>query len=266
MLGTIIRQNSTLWSDWNFRLATKAPAFSPGSLTRDKILSNCGKSLEALGLAKIDLYYLHGPDSQTPIEEQVDAMAELHASGKFERWGVSNISAEVVRNMHKYAVSKGYAPPKVYQGVYNPLHRTVEEGLFPVLKDLDMVFYGYSPLAGGLFAKDIDQILKPEKGTRYDEMKVFGGIYLSERNVAGLRTLTEKCNEHGITVLEATMRWFMHHSKLREVDGVILGASTQQQIERSLGFAHQGPLSDALVDAFQDLWTPQKDNPPAFGF
>ena len=100
-------------------------------------------------------------------------------------------------------------------------------------------------------------------------MSQFGGIYLSEGNVAGLRRLAEKCKDEGqggISVLEATVRWFMHHSALGEEDGVIFGASSESQIERTLGYLGKGPLSDGLVEAFEELWTPLKGNMPQFGF
>lgn len=50
-------------------ISTKAPAFSPGSLSYDNIIENCNKSLAALKMDKVDIYYLHGPDTETPLSE-----------------------------------------------------------------------------------------------------------------------------------------------------------------------------------------------------
>ena len=85
-----------------FTLATKAPAFVPSSLKYDKIVANCNKSLQALKTDKVDLYYIHGPDSETPIEEQCDAIGKLYSEGKFEKFGLSNIKPEKDRAAYDY--------------------------------------------------------------------------------------------------------------------------------------------------------------------
>lgn len=74
-----------------------------------------------------------------------------------------------------------------------------------------MVFYAFSPLAGGLLVKAIDDILKPEKGTRIHEMPVFGDLFLNDTIISELRKLTDLCKERKISIMEATLRWFMHH-------------------------------------------------------
>lgn len=85
---------------------------------------------------------------------------------------------------------EGYVLPTVYQGGFNPLQRAAVEGLFPTLRKLGIVFYAYSPLASGLLAKPVDEILRPKDGTRFKEMPVFGQIYLSESNLEEWRKLT----------------------------------------------------------------------------
>lgn len=200
-----------------------------------------------------------GRSSLICLSRQCDAIAQLHSAGKFTRFGVSNISASAVKTMHAYCKKNNYIVPSVYQGGYNPLNRTLETDLFPVLRELDMHFYAYSPLAGGLFAKKIGDILKPAKGSRYDAMKVFGDIYLSDEKVKGLEELTGMCEEQGLGVMEATMRWFMHHSPLGEGDAVVLGASTSKQIEGSLAACGGGPLPEKLVVCFDQLWEKTRD-------
>jgi len=231
------------------------------------VLAACEASLAALKVEKVDLYYLHGPDTVTPLEETCDAIATLYERGCFVRWGLCNVSAARVKQVHAYCVRKQYVPPAVYQGVYNPLHRSIETELLPVLRELDMVFYAYSPLAGGVFAKPLKRILEPEKGDRFDVMPMFRQIYLNHpRAEEGLRRLAEVCEDAGLSTLEATMRWFAHHCALREKDGVIVGASSVEQLERSLSFKDGRPLDDKVVSAFEELWDGVKDAKPAFAF
>lgn len=238
-----------------FRIDTKAPAFSPGSLSGENILANCAISLKDLKEDKVHFYYLHGPDTATPYQEKVDALAKLHAQGKFETWGVSNIPPDEVRKMYDYCIEKGYPPPKVYQGIYNPLHRASETTLFPLLKELGMSFYGYSPLAGGLFAKPIEQLLSPEKGSRYDQMKHFSNMYLSDPvMVDAVRRLAKTCEEEGMSLLEATLRWLKWHSALEEKDGIIVGTGSIGQLEQTVRCVDEGRLEEKVEGAFVRLW------------
>jgi aflatoxin B1 aldehyde reductase len=238
----------------DFDIATKAPAFMPGSLTESNILENCEKSLKALQVEKVDLYYLHGPDSKTPFGEQCRAINTLYKQGKFSRWGVSNLTPDQVQEVYDICEKEGYKPPTVYQGGYNPINRPMSENaLLPLLKKLNMMFYAYSPLAGGLLAKPISQIKNPEKGSRFHAMKVFGDMYLTEGNVAALEKLQGVCDAEGVGLMEATMRWFVHHSPLGEEDGVILGASSEAQLEKSLSACEKEKLPELLVKAFEEL-------------
>ncbi|KAK3613268.1 hypothetical protein LTR56_027985, partial [Elasticomyces elasticus] len=71
----------------DFTIATKAPGFSPGSLAYQKVIDNCNASLKALKQDKIDLYYFHGPDRTTPLDESCRAIHELHQEGKIAKFG-----------------------------------------------------------------------------------------------------------------------------------------------------------------------------------
>jgi len=248
-----------------FAISTKAPAFSAGSLAHSKIIANCNASLAALKQDRVDIYYLHGPDAQTPLEEQCDAINQLYTEGKFSRFGVSNIAPSAVRTIHDYCKTKGYVLPSVYQGGYNPILRTTEEHLFPLLRELGMVFYAYSPLAGGLFAKELSEIRAPEKGTRYDEMKVFGMLYLGdEEALKALERLTGLVEGEGMEMVDATMRWHVNHSILGDGDAVILGGSSIEQVERTLRACEMGALSEELQAGFEELWQVAKKKAPPF--
>ncbi|KAI9739479.1 MAG: hypothetical protein M1818_005167 [Claussenomyces sp. TS43310] len=248
----------------HFAVSTKAPAFAPHSLSENNIISNCKKSLAALKQDKIDIYYLHGPDRSTPLEDQCRAIGKLYSEGKFERFGVSNISDAEVQSIYDICKREGYPLPSVYQGGYNPISRGAEATLFPLLRKLNMSFYAFSPLAGGLLAKKLDEILKPAPGTRFDAMRAFGDMYLKKSTLESLAVLKQSCDGEGLSVMEGTMRWLLYHSPLVENDGVILGASSTAQIDSSLIACEQGRLSGRLAQAFEDLWTAVKVDTPKY--
>lgn len=238
----------------SFAIATKAPAFGPGTLTYDKVTSNCDASLVALKRDKIDLYYFHGPDRQTPLQESCRAIQDLYKQGKFARWGVSNLNVDEVTSIIDICKREGWVKPTVYQGGYNPLLRGMEEPLLPKLREYGMAFYAYSPLGGGFFSKPVEQLQEPPKGSRRDLMPVFSAIYINDLSLELLGNLTKVCEHEGVTVKDAALRWLMHHSPLGEQDGIILGASSTEQMEENLRACEDGPLADVVVRNFEDFW------------
>lgn len=239
----------------DFAIATKAPGFSPGSLSYDKIMRHCAESLAALKQDSIPLYYFHGPDRQTSLDESCRAINDLYKEGKIERFGVSNLNRDEVEEIHGICKTNGWLVPTVYQGGFNPLSRTAETALFPTLRKLGMAFYGYSPLAGGYFSRPTEQLRNPPAGGRMDQMKVFSNIYVNDLSLKLHESLEKACQGEGLMLKDATLRYLMHHSALGADDGVILGASSLEQMEENLTACEKGPLPGSVVSAFEDLWT-----------
>lgn len=242
-----------------FRISTKAPAFSPGSLSARNIRKNCKASLNALNQHKVDIYYLHGPDAATPFEEQCAAINELYCEGKFDRFGISNLSSAQIQEVHDICRRQKFVLPTVYQGGYNPLLRTSEKHRLPLCRKLGLAFYAFSPLAGGFLAKPLDQVLEPKHGSRFAAMPVFGQIYCNASFIDAVRTLGDTLKRHNISTRAATLRWLMHHSALREEDAIILGASDLEQAQMNLEDCNGGPLPNDLILAFETLWETARD-------
>lgn len=261
LLGEV---SSAAGQNFDFAISTKAPAFAAGSLTEANIVANCARSLAALNQDKVDIYYLHGPDRTVPLAEQCRAIDALHRQGKFERFGVSNISDAEVQTIHDICVREGYVLPSVYQGGYNPIARQAEVTLFPLLRRLGMSFYAFSPLAGGLLAAASSRATDPPAGSRFHAMKVFRDIYLTPDILSALEAVQVRCDLERVELLDATVRWLMHHSPLGDRDAVILGASTEEQIDRSLAACEMPPLPDSLVAAWAALWQVVGRNPPMY--
>jgi aryl-alcohol dehydrogenase-like predicted oxidoreductase len=107
-------------------------------------------SLRRLGVEAIDLWYLHFPDPEVPIEESVGAMGELVAEGKVRHLGVSNVTAEQALAAHQAH------PLTAVQGEYSLWTRDPERELLPVLRELGIGFVAWSPLGAGFFAAPVD--------------------------------------------------------------------------------------------------------------
>jgi aryl-alcohol dehydrogenase-like predicted oxidoreductase len=104
------------------------------------------RSLQALGVEYIDLWYMHFPDRAVPIEETVGAMAEGVQAGKVRHLGLSNVTAEHVRRAH------AVHPVVAVQNEYSLWRREAEVELLPVLRELGIGFVPWSPLGSGFLA------------------------------------------------------------------------------------------------------------------
>ncbi|KAF9921271.1 hypothetical protein FBU30_008729 [Linnemannia zychae] len=249
----------------HLKISTKVWPFVPGSHNKENLPKQFRESLVALKADKVDILYLHSPDYSVDYEETVEAINELYKEGLFERFGLSNYSAWNVTQIYEICKRKGYVLPTVYQGVYNPLSRSVVTELLPCLKYYNIGFYAYNPIAGGVLSGKYkfseDEI---PAGGRYDPKTGFGKIfrdrYWNSIYFEAVQALTKVTSANNMTLLEATLRWMRHHSSLKAKDGIIMGASSPAQLEESLTELEKGPLPDEVVQAFDDAWEHVKPN------
>jgi len=115
---------------------------------------------------KVDIFYMHAPDKEVPLEETLAGINDAYQAGLFSRFGLSNYPASEVQAAYDICKANGYVLPTVYQGNYSPVARKQETILFPTLRKLNMSFYAYSPIAGGFLAKSKQYIL--DKKGRFD--------------------------------------------------------------------------------------------------
>lgn len=126
-----------------FIISTKVVSRPDGAHTRDKIAQSIDDSLEALKVSQVDIMYLHQPNRTVPFEETAEAMDKAYREGKFKRFGLSNYTAAEVEQFLKISEERGFVKPTVYQGQYNPVVRTGEKELFPLLHKHNIAFYAW---------------------------------------------------------------------------------------------------------------------------
>ncbi|CAN5187277.1 hypothetical protein BH18ACT5_BH18ACT5_17890 [soil metagenome] len=132
-------------------LATKCGLISrEGRLDVDgrpaHIRSACDASLARLGVESIDLYYLHRPDIEVPIEESVGAMAELLDAGKVRHLGLSEASAATLSR------AAAVAPIAALQSQWSLFSRDLEAEILPTCRSLGIGLVPFSPLGRGMLA------------------------------------------------------------------------------------------------------------------
>lgn len=248
------------------RIATKVNPRVTGHLDAESIRSQLVESLHRLGMASVDLLYLHFPDPSTPLESTLAACAQMHEEGKFSKLGLSNYPAWEVVHIWHLCRENGWPAPVVYQGLYNPLSRGVEPELFPALRQLGMRFLAYNPLAGGILSGKYSNFEDQSVPGRFTFRPNYRDRYWKPSFFKSMQILSDCCREEGISLLSASFRWMAHHSLLRDEwnDGILLGASNIKQLTQNLLALREPKLPARVVDAFEDAWEKAKIDSPAY--
>lgn len=261
VLGDIISSDPELRSKLSIHTKANAALLPYRSLSKESVLYQANGSLERLQVKCIDIYYLHGPDIKTPIDDTLQAISELHIAGKIKEFGLSNYPAWKVVDIYYRCEKMGIVKPTVYQGVYNALTRSVEFEGFPSFREFGIRSYHYNPLAGGLLTGKYSTVNDKDKGGRFGKEspisgKMYSARYWHQQYFDALQLIRSACESEGIEMTAASMRWCMHHSVLSgaHYDGLIFGCSSLAHCEQNLQSAAGGPLPDSIVSAFDQAW------------
>ncbi len=216
----------------HFVLATKfghsgvdmgiAQGARPGS--RSYIRAAVHDSLRRLQTDYIDLYQLHTPDDETPIEETIAALTELIGDGTILHFGHSNFSAEQVVAADLAAERLGGgARFESAQNEFSLLVRDAERDLLPTLDRLGLGFLPYFPLYNGLLTGKFTRTEHPAD-SRIMRQRAH---LVTDAPWDTLERYNDFCTERGVSMLEATFGWLLAQPGLTSV---IAGASRPEQL------------------------------------
>ena len=247
-------------------IATKVNPRVSGKLDKVSVEEQLLESLVRLQRTSVDILYLHFPDPTTPLSETLKCCSDLYNKGYFKELGLSNYSASQVSNVWNICNENGWILPTVYQGLYNALSRAVELELMPVLRDLDIRFYAYNPLAGGILSGKYTDIQHITPG-RFTHRPNYKGRYWRKEFFDALTVLNQACKNSGVTVLEASYRWLIECSHLdgTKGDGVLIGSSSVSQLHKNLSFFRNSDFDKSVFEVFELAWKiSQEASPPYF--
>jgi len=180
-------------------------------------------SLRRLRTDRIDLYQLHRPDPEVPIEDTLGALDELVRVGKVREIGCSNFSAEQLRVAER-ATRDGGARFVSVQNEYSILHREPERDVLPECERLGIAFIPYFPLVSGLLTGKYRQGQPAPEESRLQSGR--GDSLLTDRNLSVMEELIEFSESRGHTILELAFSWLLTRSA---VVSVIAGATSSEQ-------------------------------------
>jgi len=159
-------------------------------------------SLQRLATDRIDLYYQHRLDRNTPIEETIETLAELVAAGKIRHIGLSEVGVNTIRRAH------GVHPITAVQSEYSLWTRDPEDGVLAVLRELGIGFVAYSPLGRGFLTGAIRSTESlPDSDYRKTNPRFFDENF--QHNLSSADELRDISADVGATPAQVALAWLL---------------------------------------------------------
>lgn len=194
-------------------------------LSKKYILKAAEESLKRLKTDYIDLYQTHWDDESTPIEETLDAYAQLIKEGKVRHIGASNLTAERLKESLQVAFENGLPAYETFQPHYNLYEREkFENGLEPICLGNNLGVLNYYSLASGFLTgkyRSEEDLGKSERGGAVKK-------YLDERGFKILAALDEVAKQLKTTQATVALAWLIHRPS---VTAPIVSATSMEQLE-----------------------------------
>lgn len=184
-------------------------------------------TLARLGTTCVDVYYLHAPDHDTPIERTVGAMTALVDAGKVRAWGVSNYASWQILEMHAMTRVR----PVVSQVLYNVLHRELDIEHFAYARRHPIHVTVYNPLAGGLLSGKHSYAPTPPAGSRFDDNAMYQRRYWTRAMFDRVERLREVARGEGCTLVDLAYAWV---ASREGVDSILVGPASVRQLDVAL--------------------------------
>lgn len=210
------------------------PGPNDRGLSRRHILQQVDESLGRLQTDRLDMYLIHEPDPDTPLEETLTALDDLVRVGKVLYIGASNIEAWRLARGLWLSDAHGLARFEWVQNSFSLLDRAPERELFPLCADTGVGFTAFSPLAGGwltgkyrsanAYPNGSRMTLRPEPYRHLERDEIF----------RGLAALAGDAITRGVEMSALALAWVLHHPR---VNGAIIGPRNRAHLDAALAGA-----------------------------
>ncbi|RKR12609.1 aldo/keto reductase family protein [Arthrobacter oryzae] len=205
-------------------------------LSRKHIMESVNGSLKRLQTDYVDLYQAHRYDYETPLEETMQAFADIVRQGKALYIGVSEWTANQIREGHALAKELGFQLIS-NQPQYSMLWRVIEAEVIPASEELGLSQIVWSPMAQGVLSGKYHPGKPAPEGSRATDTK--GGSrmierWMSDEVLTGVQQLKPIAAEAGLTMAQLSIAWVLQN---KNVASAIMGASRPEQIEKNVAAA-----------------------------
>ncbi|MDR2703318.1 MAG: aldo/keto reductase family protein [Cellulomonadaceae bacterium] len=224
-------------------------------LSRKHIMESINGSLQRLGTDYVDLYQAHRFDHETPLEETMQAFADVVRQGKALYIGVSEWTADQIRAGQKIARELG-VPIISNQPQYSMLWRVIEDEVVPTSEELGISQIVWSPMAQGVLSGKYLPGQEPPAGSRATDVN--GGAnmiarYMNDPVLTRVQNLKPIAQDLGLTMPQLAIAWVLQNPN---VSAAIVGASRPEQLVDTVKASGVAiPLDDmaAIDEALGDI-------------
>jgi aryl-alcohol dehydrogenase-like predicted oxidoreductase len=198
-------------------------------LSRKHILESIDGSLRRLGTDYVDLYQAHRYDTETPLEETMQAFADIVRQGKALYIGVSEWTAEQIRAGHALSRELGISLVSS-QPQYSMLWRVIEDEVVPTCRELGIGQIVWSPIAQGVLTGKYQPGQAPPEGSRATDEK--GGAdmisrFMNDDVLSRVQKLRPVADDLGLSMAQLAIAWVLQNDN---VSAAIIGASRPEQV------------------------------------
>ena len=222
--------------------------------SRRHIIEQCEASLRRLQTDYIDLYQIHRPMSNLPIDETLRALDDLIRAGKVRYIGTSTFAAWQVMESLWVAKELGLNRFICEQPPYNLLDRRIERELLPMARTYGIATIPWSPLAGGLLTGKYRRDEAPPEDARYADVE--GKPWMERRLTPEVYDVVEALDplaeEKGCSMAQLALAWVLRQPG---VTSPIIGPRTMSQLEDNLG-AVEVAITDEEQEALDEVSAP----------
>ncbi|GGO69968.1 aldo/keto reductase family protein [Nocardioides deserti] len=230
-------------------------------LSRKHIMESIDGSLKRLGTDYVDLYQAHRYDYETPLEETMEAFADVVRSGKALYIGVSEWRAEEIRAAH--ALARELRIPLVSsQPQYSMLWRVIEAEVVPTCEELGIGQIVWSPIAQGVLTGKYQPGQAPPEGSRATDTKGGAdmiGRWMQDDVLTRVQQLRPIAEDAGLSMSQLAIAWVLQNDN---VSSAIIGASRPEQVTENVKAAGVS-LDDAVLKAIDEVLDPVVERDPA---
>jgi L-glyceraldehyde 3-phosphate reductase len=215
--------------------------------SRKYLIASCEQSLKRLGLDYVDIFYSHRFDPNTPLEETMGALAQLHRQGKALYVGISSYPEKQTREAHRILNQMG-VPCLIHQPSYSILNRWIEDDdTIGACDELGIGIIAFSPLAQGILSGKYNR--KADlSGTRASENYSLNADRLEPRILDAVEKLGAIADARGQTLVQLALAWVLRR---KEVTSALIGVRTLDQLKDCLGVTDKLELSDDEIAAIE---------------
>jgi aryl-alcohol dehydrogenase-like predicted oxidoreductase len=231
-------------------IATKV-YFNEGHLSKAAILREIDGSLRRLGTDYVDLYIIHRFDSNTPIEETMEALDSLVKAGKVRALGASAMYGYQFHNMQIAAEKNGWTKFASMQNHYNLLYREDERELIPICREQNVALTPYSPLAAGRLSRlewKTDTLRSQTDKTaisKYDSTQ--------ESDYGIVLRVNELAQKYNATMTQIALAWHLANG----VTAPIIGATKAKYFDDAAG-AFDVAITPEDIAYLEELYIPHR--------